>query len=73
LGQLKELEELRVQLSLPGAEAAVEASGTDEGSGAGDGAEATGDSASEDDELEAADSEPRAQGLVARGAVDDAD
>ena len=62
LAQLKELEELRVQLSLPGAEPAIET------------AEATApaaepiDAAADDDELEAAEAEPRAQGLVARGA-----
>ena len=83
LAQLKELEDLRVQLSLPGAEATVE--GAQEGDaapssgvvdGAGPGAEV--DSASDDDErdaneLDAAEAEPRARGLVARGAGDDAD
>jgi segregation and condensation protein B len=73
LAQLKELEDLRVQLSLPGAgpevaevepDAAIEAAAPP-----GEGAEA----ASEEDELEATDAQPRPQGLVARGAQDDAD
>ena len=78
LAQLKELEDLRVQLSLPGAEAAVE--GVQEGDAAASaeavdssGPSADGDSASEDEELDAAEAEPRARGLVARGAGDDAD
>jgi len=77
LAQLKELEDLRVQLSLPGAGpelAAADGSGTIEADGTtvhpGDGAEG----AVDEDELEAADAaQPRAQGLVARGAQDDAD
>ncbi len=74
LAQLKELEDLRVQLSLPGAgpevvevepDAAIEAAAPP-----GEGAEA----ASDEDELEATDAtQPRPQGLVARGAQDDAD
>ena len=76
LAQLKELEDLRVQLSLPGAEPAVESAdpaaaetGSSEDSAAADAA----DSADED-ELEAAQAgEPRPQGLVARPASDDAD
>jgi segregation and condensation protein B len=76
LAQLKELEDLRVQLSLPGAEPAVAtaepAAGETDSSevrGAADAAEQ-----SDEDELEAAQSdEPRAQGLVARPAGDDAD
>jgi segregation and condensation protein B len=93
LAQLKELEDLRVQLSLPGAEAVVP--GAQEGEAAaasGDGepaaqsaqslidpaAGADADAASEDyereaDEFDAAEAEPRARGLVARGAGDDAD
>ncbi|HEY3849756.1 MAG TPA: SMC-Scp complex subunit ScpB [Steroidobacteraceae bacterium] len=83
LAQLKELEDLRVQLSLPGAEATVQ--GAQEGDAAassgvvdGPGPGADVDSASEDDErdaneLDAAEAEPRARGLVARGAGDDAD
>jgi segregation and condensation protein B len=89
LAQLKELEDLRVQLSLPGAEAAVEAAAGREpaaqealpdaasGDGAaesGDGAaESEGGHAAEDDELDAAAAEPRARGLVARGFGDGAD
>jgi segregation and condensation protein B len=74
LAQLKELEDLRVQLSLPGADpevAEVEPNAAIEAAAApGEGAEA----ASEDDELEATDAtQPRPQGLVARGAQDDAD
>jgi segregation and condensation protein B len=76
LAQLKELEDLRVQLSLPGAEpiesteAALGEAETDETrAAAADGAEQ-----SDDDELEAAQSDgPRPQGLVARPAGDDAD
>jgi len=72
LAQLKELEDLRVQLSLPGAEAAVEeAPAADAGAAAAPSAD--GDSASEEDDLDAAEPEPRARGLVARGAGDDAD
>ena len=72
LAQLKELEDLRVQLSLPGAEPAVEAAQPPPRSTAG--LEALGDAAepSDDDELEAAAAqEPRPQGLVA-GPADDA-
>jgi segregation and condensation protein B len=74
LAQLKELEDLRVQLSLPGADpevaevepdAAIEAAAPP-----GEGVEA----AADEDELEATDAtQPRPQGLVARGAQDDAD
>jgi segregation and condensation protein B len=78
LAQLKELEDLRVQLTLPGADPAVAA--------AAESADVTamelaaierqgsaGDAAPDEDELEAADAtQPRAQGLVARGASDDA-
>jgi segregation and condensation protein B len=86
LAQLKELEDLRVQLSLPGAEpVAAEASGdaaplseadaaahadssTPSGieESAGDGSES-----GEDDEVDAAATQHRPQGLVARGAADD--
>ena len=74
LAQLKELEDLRVQLSLPGADAVVEQAQAGEAAVA----SADGDSASEDyerdaDELDAAEAEPRARGLVARGVGDDAD
>jgi segregation and condensation protein B len=79
LAQLKELEDLRVQLSLPGAEPAVESTDpvaaeteSSEASAAADAADAA-DSADED-ELEAAQAdEPRPQGLVARPASDDTD
>jgi segregation and condensation protein B len=83
LAQLKELEDLRVQLSLPGAGATVEGA-PESGAGASpEAADASGpaadvDFASEDDErdaneLDAGEAEPRARGLVARGAGDDAD
>jgi len=77
LAALKELENLRVQLSLPGAEPAVEsteaAAGETESSEARGAADASGEQ-SDEDELEAAQSdEPRPQGLVARPAGDDAD
>ncbi|MGA2396790.1 MAG: SMC-Scp complex subunit ScpB [Steroidobacteraceae bacterium] len=81
LAQLKELEDLRVQLSLPGAEPAVEltdpaaAAAETQSSASAATAEAT-DAAesSDEDELEAAQAdEPRPQGLVARPASDDAD
>jgi segregation and condensation protein B len=76
LAQLKELENLRVQLSLPGAEPAVESTepaaaetGSNETSTAADAAESA-----DEEELEAAQAdEPRPQGLVARPASDDAD
>src|SRR5580692_7707284 len=76
LAQLKELEDLRVQLSLPGAEPAVEAADpaaadteSSEASAAADAADAA-----DEDELEAAQAdEPRPQGLVARPASDDTD
>jgi segregation and condensation protein B len=65
LAQLKELEDMRVQLSLPGAEPAVETA--EETSQASDSGEAAGD----EEELEAADAaEPRPQGLVARASDD---
>src|SRR5277367_1074678 len=99
LAQLKELEDLRVQLTLPGAEAAVvetpgsaDAAGSADAEGAAavasagemdiaadsDDAEASPhggvDASADDDELEAADAaQPRPQGLVARGAADDAE
>jgi segregation and condensation protein B len=77
LAQLKELEDLRVQLSLPGAEPAVEsiepaAGETDSGEARG-AADGSGEQ-SDEDELDAAQSdEPRPQGLVARPAGDDTD
>jgi segregation and condensation protein B len=84
LAQLKELEDLRLQLTLPGADAAVIAESADaaatelaaiEPQGiTGDAACEAVDTAPDEDELEAADAaQPRAQGLVARGAADDAD
>jgi segregation and condensation protein B len=65
LAQLKELEELRVQLSLPGADPVLEDSAP---------AELPSDAGTDEEELEAAQAdEPRPQGLVARGPSDDAD
>jgi segregation and condensation protein B len=69
LAQLKELEDLRVQLTLPGADAEVLTESQDSLDAAADL-----DSPSDDDEepsLESA-AEPRSQGLVARGAQDEA-
>lgn len=72
LAQLKELEDLRVQLSLPGAEPAVETAVAD--APAAEAGDAPSDAGPDEDELEAADAaEPRARGLVARGAADEAD
>jgi segregation and condensation protein B len=83
LAQLKELEDLRVQLSLPGAEAAVDGPREGDAAASAEAVDAAGpgadpDSASEDDErdaneLDAGEAEPIARGLVARGAGDDAD
>ena len=81
LAQLKELEDLRVQLSLPGAEPAVESgepTADNESTGARGATESTDsmDSGeqSDEDELDAAQSdEPRPQGLVAGPAGNDAD
>ena len=78
LAQLKELEDLRVQLTLPGAEAQV----LTDADGAVDAAAAdiepvaedptADDPAAEDDEEARAESNaPRTQGLVASGALDD--
>jgi segregation and condensation protein B len=68
LAQLKELEDMRVQLSLPGAEPAVEASEEAPAAADPDPIEGAGD----EEELEASDAaEPRPQGLVARSADDD--
>jgi len=90
LAQLKELEDLRVQLSLPGAgpiadEAAADAASPPEspaahahapaegGTEAGDVDEsaADGTESGEDDELDAAATQHRPHGLVARGVADD--
>jgi segregation and condensation protein B len=71
LTQLRELEELRVQLSLPGAEPAIEATeGAQHAATAEEPSDvaAENDAAADEDELEAATAEPRAHGLVARGA-----
>lgn len=82
LAQLKELEDLRVQLTLPGAGPAVTAESADmppmelSAVGPHGGADAAdaGDAPTDEDELEAAGAaQPRAQGLVARGTADDAD
>ena len=82
--QLKELEDLRLQLTLPG-EAAATAEATPRRrsmrrvrSAGGRGGRRSGGaqgrtSAADEDELEADETQPRAQGLVARGAADDAD
>ena len=68
LAQLKELEDLRVQLSLPGAEAQVL---TDTDSPV-EAAAADIEPAADDDEEARAESDaPRTQGLVASGALDD--
>ena len=69
LAQLKELEDLRVQLSLPGAEAQVLLTDTDSPV---DAAAADIEPAADDDEEARAESDaPRTQGLVASGALDD--
>jgi segregation and condensation protein B len=78
LAQLKELEDLRVQLSLPGAEpveSTAPAAGETESTEGHAAPEATdAGEQSDEDELEAAQSdEPRPQGLVARPAGDDRD
>jgi segregation and condensation protein B len=68
LGQLKELEDLRVQLTLPGAEPAVvtaAAAGT-----AMEGTAMEGTAGAEDEDTEAARAQPRPQGLVAHGPSD---
>jgi segregation and condensation protein B len=77
LSQLKELEDLRVQLTLPGADAAVAQAA--QGAQAAETAAAAppgdlGDIAADEDEPEPVDETlARPQGLVARGAADDAD
>jgi hypothetical protein len=83
---LKELEDLRVQLSLPGADpVAVEASvdaargasspsdvdQSDTDSGEADELTIDGSESGDDEELDAAATQPHPQGLVARGAADD--
>jgi len=82
LAQLKELEDLRVQLSLPGAEpvaaaASADATPADAATAGGidpsdiDEAAADGSESGEDEEPDAAATQHRRQGLVARGAADD--
>jgi segregation and condensation protein B len=77
LAQLKELEDLRVQLLLPGAEAQVLDTDmlTDTDSpvdaAAADIEPAADDEAADDEEVRAESDAPRTQGLVASGAVDD--
>ena len=79
LAQLKELENLRVQLSLPGAEPAVESTEPAAAETASSAASAAAEAAdvaeaADEDELEASQAdEPRPQGLVARPAADDPD
>ncbi len=73
LAQLKEMEDLRVQLSLPGADPVLEPSeppaAQAESSEAGEGGDAA-----DEDELEASQAdEPRPQGLVAGPAANDVD
>jgi segregation and condensation protein B len=69
LVQLKELEDLRVQLSLPGAEPAVkEVPAAPEG-----GSEGGAEAADDDEETTAAAQQPRAHGLVAGSAASDDD
>jgi segregation and condensation protein B len=65
LMQLKELEELRVQLSLPGAEPIVETTDTAPTAEPSDAPD--GEGAADEDEREAAETEPRPHGLVAHG------
>ena len=82
LAQLKELEDLRVQLSLPGADPVLEAaSAADSSSEAASDDSASDDhatdepgadeAAADDDELDAASGQHRTHGLVARGSADD--
>jgi segregation and condensation protein B len=74
LAQLKELEDLRVQLSLPGADpvAATDAAGDDAVSDDPAADEpAADDAAADDDELDASSGQHRPHGLVARGVADD--
>jgi segregation and condensation protein B len=84
LAQLKELEDLRLQLSLPGADPVVEADPVtgDSAAAAGSASGAASDDfladdpaveepAADDDELDASSGQHRSHGLVARGAADD--
>ncbi len=70
LAQLKELEELRVQLSLPGAEPEV-AAVAEEGADPVGELEALAEDDEEPPQSAAEDTEPRAHGLVASGVRDD--
>jgi segregation and condensation protein B len=72
LAQLKELEDLRVQLTLPGAEAEIlDPQVLTEAQGAPDGTADLEAAADEDDEPSAESAAPRTHGLVASGAQDD--
>jgi segregation and condensation protein B len=71
LAQLKELEDLRVQLTLPGAEAQVLTDSQEIPDGAPDAAADLEASADEDEEPSAESAAPRTHGLVASGAQDD--
>src|SRR5450755_3642919 len=74
LAQLKELEDLRVQLTLPGADAQVAVATAAGAAGESEPLEATADEDDEPDSQSTEDSageSPRPQGLVASGAQDD--
>jgi segregation and condensation protein B len=71
LAQLKELEDLRVQLTLPGAEAQVLTDSQGTPDGAPDAAADLEAAADEDEEPSAESAAPRTHGLVASGAQDD--
>ena len=71
LAQLKELEDLRVQLSLPGAEAEVLSDPQGAPDGAPDAAADLEAAADDDEEPSAQSDAPRTHGLVASGAQDD--
>ena len=73
LAQLKELEDLRVQLALPGADPQVApaVAGEDLAPAAGDEGSSLEAAADDEDEAEAASPAQRSQGLVARGPHDD--
>jgi len=72
LAQLKELEDLRVQLTLPGAEAQVLAEAETQMDAAADAAADVEPQTEDDEEPPAEGAGPRTQGLVASGAQDDA-
>src|SRR5258708_3222393 len=72
LAQLKELEDLRVQLTLAGAEAEVLAEAESQMDAAADAAADVEAQAEDDEEPPAEGAGPRTQGLVASGAQDDA-